>query len=142
MSLTCGKRQSRTVGAGIMRKGPAIGGQTALKRLLNVSLLGSFVLLTGCPYYVAPAGTVVMIPASFDRSFAAASGAMRDEGLTITTQDSASGIIVGGRDGTTVTASVRQQADGSVVVQFHSGDEGDPTLLQRVSQSYDRRMGR
>jgi hypothetical protein len=41
-----------------------------------------------------------------------------------------------------VTASVRQQADGSVVVQFNSKDARDPTLLDRISRSYDRRMGR
>lgn len=83
-----------------------------------------------------------MVPASFDRSFAAASGAMRDQGLTITTEDSASGTIVGGLAGDTVTATVHQQADGTVVVQFHSRDARDPALLQRVSDSFDRRMGR
>jgi len=36
----------------------------------------------------------------------------------------------------------RQQPDGSVVVRFNSSDARDPTLLQRISQSYDRRMGR
>ncbi len=83
-----------------------------------------------------------MVPASFDRSFAAASGAMSDEGLAITVQNPATGTVVGGLDGATVTASVRQQADGSVVVQFNSSDARDPTLLQRISRSYDRRMGR
>jgi hypothetical protein len=80
--------------------------------------------------------------ADFDRSFAAASGAMRAEGLSITVQDPASGMIVGGLDGATVTASVRQQADGSVVVQFNSKDARDPSLLDRISRSYDRRMRR
>jgi hypothetical protein len=83
-----------------------------------------------------------MTPASFDRSFAAAAGAMHDEGLTITVQDAGSGTIVGGLDGSTVTATVRRQADGSVVVQFNSGDARDPALLGRISSRYDRRMGR
>ncbi|MFC0691908.1 hypothetical protein ACFFG5_07030 [Paraburkholderia humisilvae] len=83
-----------------------------------------------------------MTPASFNQSFAAASGAMRDEGLAITVQDPGSGTVVGGLDGSTVTASVSQQADGSVVVQFNSSDARDPTLLARISRSYDRRMGR
>jgi hypothetical protein len=83
-----------------------------------------------------------MKPASFDQSFAAASGAMRDEGLAISVQDPGSGTIVGGLNGSTVTASVSQQADGSVVVKFNSGNARDPNLLQRISSSYDRRMGR
>ncbi|WP_342773478.1 hypothetical protein [Paraburkholderia dinghuensis] len=67
---------------------------------------------------------------------------MSDEGLAISVQDPASGTVVGNLNGATVTATVRQQADGSVVVQFHSPNAGDPTLLSRISQSYDRRMGR
>ncbi len=137
MTIAWSERQSGAVDGNVMRTRPA-----ALRRLLIVGLLGSFVFLAGCPYYAPPPGTVVMVPASFDRSFAAASGAMRDQGLTITTEDSASGTIVGGLAGDTVTAAVHQQADGTVVVQFHSRDARDPALLQRVSNSFDRRMGR
>jgi hypothetical protein len=111
--------------------------------LLLVVICASLLPLTGCPYYAAPpTATVVMTPASFNQSFAAASGAMRDEGLAITVQDPGSGTIVGGLDGSTITASVSQQADGSVVVQFNSSNARDPILLQRISHSYDRRMGR
>lgn len=97
--------------------------------------------LPGCTYYgyPAPAGTV---PASYDRSFYAAADAMRDQGVVIGTQDAPSGRIVGQRGGTTVSATVGQQADGSVRVQFDSSDSRDPGLLGRISQSYDRRMGR
>ncbi|WP_246089255.1 hypothetical protein [Paraburkholderia guartelaensis] len=98
--------------------------------------------MAGCPYYAAPPGTVVMTPASYDRSFAAAAGAMRDEGLTITVQDPGTGTIAGTLDGATVTANVHQQSDGSVVVQFNTADARDPTLIHRVVSSYDRRMGR
>ncbi|NLP63791.1 hypothetical protein [Paraburkholderia sacchari] len=99
--------------------------------------------LAGCPYYYAPPpGTVVMQPASFDRSFAAAAGAMSDEGVAITVQDPGTGAIAGTAAGGTVTANVRQQADGSVMVQFNSGTAQDPTLLGRINRSYDRRMGR
>jgi len=96
--------------------------------------------LSACPYY--PPGTVVMTPASYDRSFAAAAGAMHDQGLTITVQDPSSGTVVGTLNGGTVTASVRQQSDGSVQVRFDSSGAADPTLLERISLSYDRRMGR
>ena len=81
-------------------------------------------------------------PASFDRSFAAASGAMRDQGLTVTSEDRNTGTIVGKLEGGTVTASVRQQADGSVRVQFDASGMRDPGVIDRVSRSYDRRMGR
>lgn len=50
---------------------------------------------------------------------------------------------MGQRGGTAVSANVRQEADGSVRVQLNANnDPRDPGLLQRISQSYDRRMGR
>lgn len=100
--------------------------------------------LPGCTYYVpAPTTTVIPgAPASFDRSFSAASGAMRDQGLSITSEDRNSGTIVGKIEGGTVTANVRQQADGSVRVQFDASGVRDTGLIDRVSRSYDRRMGR
>lgn len=99
---------------------------------------------SGCTYYVpAPTTTVVPgAPASFDRSFSAASGAMRDQGLTISSEDRNSGTIVGRIEGGTLTANVRQQADGSVRVQFDASGVRDAGLIDRVSRSYDRRMGR
>ncbi|MGA7776237.1 MAG: hypothetical protein WCA85_00740 [Paraburkholderia sp.] len=113
-----------------------------LRRLALISVCALLLPLTGCPYYAVPPGTVVTTPASFDRSFSAAADAMRDEGLTISVEDPGSGTVIGRLNGSTVTASVRQQADGSVVVQFNSPDPRDPTLLDRISRGYDRRMGR
>jgi hypothetical protein len=113
-----------------------------MRLFLLAAACGALVALSACTYYAVPAGAVVMTPASYDRSFAAAAGAMRDEGLTITVQDPANGTVVGNIDRSIVTASVRQQADGSVQVRFDSSDGRDPTLLQRISRSYDRRMGR
>ena len=99
--------------------------------------------LSGCTYYVPAPGTVVPgAPASFDRSFSAAAGAMRDQGLSISVEDRSSGTIVGKVESGTVTASVRQQADGSVRVQFDASGVRDPALIDRVSRSYDARMGR
>jgi hypothetical protein len=103
--------------------------------------------LAGCTYYVAPDGTAVPgypppMPSTYDRSFSAAAGAMRDQGLAITMEDRATGTVVGNRDGATVTASLRTQADGSVRVQFDARNARDPSLVDRVSSSYDRRMGR
>jgi hypothetical protein len=111
-------------------------------RFLHATACSALIALSACAYYPVPAGTVVMTPASYDRSFSAAAGAMRDEGLTLTVQDPANGSIAGQLGNSTVTASVRQQSDGSVRVQFNTSDAQDPTLLDRISRSYDRRMGR
>ncbi|MBB2931624.1 hypothetical protein [Paraburkholderia silvatlantica] len=112
------------------------------RRLALAGVWACLLPLAGCPYYAAPPGTVVMTPASYDRSFAAAAGAMRDEGLAITVQDPGTGMIAGTLDGGTVTANVYQQSDGSVVVKFDTADARDPTLIHRVVSRYDRRMGR
>ena len=42
-----------------------------------------------------------------------------------------------------VTAVVRTQADGRVRVEFNTtGTASDPGLVERISASYERRMGR
>ena len=109
----------------------------------SLALCGALLALGGCAYYV-PAGYPVTssAPASFDRSFGAASNAMRDQGLAIRTEDRGSGVIVGTQGGATVTANIRQQADGSVRVQFDANGPRDPALIDRVSRGYDAYMGR
>ena len=100
----------------------------------------------GCTYYV-PATTVpvtqtVTQPANFDRSFNAALGAMQDQGLAIQRSDASGGVIVGMRDNSTVTANLSRQADGSVRVAFSAADARDPDLIDRITRSYNARMGR
>jgi len=116
----------------------------AVASRLAAAAAGCVLALSACTYYVpAPTTTVVPgAPASFDRSFSAASGAMRDQGLSITAEDRNSGTIVGKAGSGTVTANVRQQADGSVRVQFDTSGVSDGGLIGRISSSYDRRMGR
>jgi bifunctional ADP-heptose synthase (sugar kinase/adenylyltransferase) len=114
-----------------------------LIRILLAAGCCALITLAACTYYAVPvAGTVVTTPANYDRSFAAAAGAMRDEGLALTVEDPANGIVVGRLGGSTVTTRVQRQSDGSVQVRFDSSDTHDQTLLQRISRSYDRRMGR
>ena len=109
---------------------------------LRAAVWGAALLLSGC-YYPPPAYPVsVASPASFDRSFAAAAGAMREQGLAIGTEDRAAGMIIGSAGSATVSASVRRQADGSVRVQFDATGARDPALIERISRSYDARMGR
>ncbi|MGO4330582.1 hypothetical protein AB4Z48_12875 [Cupriavidus sp. 2TAF22] len=110
-----------------------------MKNLLATLTIGAILSVSGCTYYGYPATTA---PANYDRSFFAAADALREQGVAINVQDQASGTVAGLRDGTSVSASVRQQPDGSVRVQFNASDARDPGLLDRVSRSYDRRMGR
>ncbi|MFZ0135195.1 MAG: hypothetical protein WAK95_21875 [Desulfobacterales bacterium] len=115
-----------------------------MKRGLLVLVLAG-ALFGGCTYYPPAPGTYVTTPAgSFERSWAAATGAFQDQGVRVTSQDRSLGIVRGTRDGIDVTANVRTQADGSVRVEFTTGGatERDPGLIDRISQSYDRRMGR
>lgn len=104
-------------------------------------LAGAALLATACVVYEpVPAYQ----PSGFDRSWAAAIGAMQDQGVTITEQDRAAGIVRGTRGAVTATATVLTQADGRVRVEFNTtGAKGaDPGLAERISASYGRRMGR
>ena len=58
--------------------------------------------------------------------------------------DRGAGVIRGERGGLTITATIETLGDGRIQVKFGSkGDNSlDPGLIQRVSDSYDRRMGR
>ncbi|HET9024716.1 MAG TPA: hypothetical protein VFN64_09095 [Burkholderiaceae bacterium] len=80
---------------------------------------------------------------TYDRAWAAAIGAMQDQGVTINDQDRVSGVVRGTRGPTGVTAAVRTRSDGRVQVEFNtSGTSSDPALVERISDSYNRRMGR
>jgi len=108
----------------------------------------SVVLLAGCTYYQTAPGTYTTSSSSsvskFDRSWSATVGAFSDQGVRVTSEDRGAGVIQGSRNGIHVSGDVRRQADGSVRVQFDtSGDTSkDPGLIDRITQSYQRRMGR
>jgi len=101
-------------------------------------------LLAGCVYYPAGYYAPPPQPGVFERSWSAAVGAFEEQGVRITVEDRAAGILRGTRDGIEATANVRSQADGSVRVEFNtSGATGrDPDLINRIIRTYDRRMGR
>jgi hypothetical protein len=100
------------------------------------------VALAGCVVYEPV--PVAAPPTTFDRSWNAALGAAQDEGVRITSEDRANGVILGVRGEQEVTINVRSQADGSVRVEMGArGPKGsDPGLAGRISRAYDRRMGR
>lgn len=113
-----------------------------LQRLVLLTVLLS---LSACVVYEpVPMVSQPTLQQRFDRSWAAAAGAMVDQGLTITSQDRGAGVVRGERGGITITATVQTLADGRIQVAF--GSQGahstDPGLVERVSASYDRRMGR
>jgi hypothetical protein len=113
-------------------------------RLIALLSLAGLAWLGGCAYYpAAPYPAPVSYgPSTFDRAYDAALGALSDQGLRITSQDRASGQIVGTRGGASVTASVRPQADGTTRVEFKTSGEPDAGLSQRVLAAYNARMGR
>jgi hypothetical protein len=116
---------------------------TALRGLLALGLCTS--LLAGCTYYEVAPGAYATAPVStFDRSWAAARNAMLDEGVRITQEDRSTGTLRGDRSGIAVLALVHRQADGGVRVEFKTvgATSVDPQLIERISASYDRQMGR
>jgi hypothetical protein len=112
------------------------------KRIAAVLVL--LVLLAGCVYYPAGYYAPPAQPGVFERSWSAAVGAFEEQGVRITLEDRAAGVLRGARDGIEATANIRTQADGSVRVEFNaSGATGrDPDLINRIIRAYDRRMGR
>lgn len=110
------------------------------------------ILISGCYYEPAPAYyqpapavySTTSTTSKFNQSWSAVIGALSDQGIRITTQDRSAGIIQGTRYGINITGSVITQADNSVRVQFDtSGDtKSDPTLIERITKSYNGRMGR
>ena len=115
-----------------------------MRRSFTVLALAA-VFAAGCPSeqpppaYYAPAP-----PTAFDRSWSAAAGALEDQGVHITSEDRSAGVVRGTRDGIDVTASVSQQADGRVRVEFNASGatKRDPALIDRIHRAYERRMGR
>ena len=103
------------------------------------------VFLAGCTYYQAtPVVVSTTATSKFDRSWSAAVGALSDQGVRITSQDRGAGILQGTRDGIHVTGDIRTQADGGVRVKFNTSGatSRDPTLIDRITSSYNSRMGR
>jgi hypothetical protein len=101
-------------------------------------------LLSACTVYQTAPGVYSPAPAStFDRAWEAARGAAYDEGVAVTAEDRSQGLIMGQRGPFEVTMTLGTQADGSVRVSIKTrGPEGqDPTLNQRLTAAYNRRMG-
>jgi hypothetical protein len=119
------------------------GRAAAIRAAATLWLAAGAALLGGCVVY-EPVPVGYSQPSTFDRSWNAAVGAMREQGVAITQEDRGAGIVRGSRGGINVTGSVRTQADGSVRVQFDTSGATatDPTLIDRLTRSYQAYMGR
>lgn len=118
-----------------------------MNRMLGTLIVAAGLALTlgGCTYYpVAPGEYAPYPPSTFEQTWAAALGALSDEGVQIVSANRDSGTIRGINGAINVTAIVQTRADGGVQVEFKtSGNiDSDPTLNQRISNRYNRRMGR
>jgi hypothetical protein len=112
----------------------------AVAALAASTLVAAALPLAGCVVY-EPAPYAA--PSTYDRAWAAAIGAMQDEGVSIQEQDRASGVVRGTRGPIGVSAVVRTRADNRVQVEFNTtGTASDGGLVDRISASYERRMGR
>ena len=115
------------------------------RALTSLALAAALTTLLGCVAYtpVPVEGYPSSAEQRYERSWAAAAGAMADQGVTVTAQDRAAGVIRGSRGGMPVTAMVQPQADGTLRVSFEvSSSSQDPGLTDRLRESYLRRTGR
>ena len=97
-------------------------------------------LLTSCTYNQTAPPTVN----KFDQSWSAASGALVDQGVNITSQNRGAGIVQGTIDGSVVKITLLSQANGSVRVEFDTSGttKHDRAVIEQIASSYNRRMGR
>jgi hypothetical protein len=80
----------------------------------------------------------------YTASWNAAIAAAGDAGVTILSTDRVTGVITGSKPPFTVRIAVKMRADARVQVEIKArGPQGeDPTLARRISEAYERRMGR
>ena len=117
-------------------------------KIRSIVLVAGLLVLGGCypyypyPYSGAPPGGGPA--ATSDRAWAAAMGAMQDQGVQIGSQDRSTGTIDGRRGNVTVRTRLVTQADGRTRVEFNMGGaiSEDPGLPDRISRAYEARMGR
>src|SRR6266542_1392333 len=124
-----------------MRSSRVLFHEKSLTGGIALLVIASLIFLACTTYEPVPAYTP---PSGFDRSWSAATGAARDAGVRVDSEDRSRGVITGTRDGRDVTIAVSTQADGRVRVEISArGPAGsDSNLINEISRAYDRRMGR
>jgi len=112
---------------------------------ISIAFLLVALMFSGCYYPTTPvvvSGSTIQ--QRYDQSWSAAMGAMGDQGVYIDQQDRGAGVIRGSRNGIVVTATLFTRADDRIQVEFSQSGatSNDPDLIERVTDSYNRRMGR
>lgn len=104
-----------------------------------ILIIAIAITAAGCTVYEP---VVVPPRLTYDKAWNAAVAAMREQGVAITAQDSAGGVVTGHRGDIELTATVRTQPDGNIQVEFHTTGttSDDPQLIERVSRSYKARI--
>lgn len=111
------------------------------RRALLGAIFAAGVALSGCVAYTpAPPPQ----PSANERAYNAMLGAMSDQGVKLTEANPTTGVITGTRGSITVLATVTPRPDGSAQVEFKTRGNisEDPNLIERISSSYNARMGR
>jgi hypothetical protein len=120
--------------------------RNALIRLRPALLAGWLVLaFPGCETTdPVPSHASVTARARYDRSWSAALGAMADVGIPVSLADQSTGWIRGKSSAGEVGIHLGQTPDGTVRVQIDTKSVAsqDQGLSDRLTQAYNRRMGR
>ena len=91
----------------------------------TVMTLVGLATLAGCVVYEQPPAPAPA-PSTFERSWNAALAAVQDEGVRITSEDRANGVIKGFRDQQEVTINLQTQADGNVRIEMSARGRREP----------------
>ena len=95
--------------------------------------------LSACVAYVPPPA-----PSTSERAYNAVVAAMVENGVKVNDSNPATGVVTGTRGNITVIANVAPRVDGSAQIEFKTRGNisEDPALINRITDSYNARMGR
>jgi hypothetical protein len=107
-----------------------------------VPMIAAMLALAACVAYVPP--PVPPPPSTTERAYNAVVAAMAENGVRVGEANAATGMVTGTRGSITVTAIVAPRPDGSAQIEFRTKGNisEDPTLINRITESYNARMGR
>ena len=103
-----------------------------------VPMIAILLALAACVAYAPPP------PSTTERAYNAIVAAMAENGVRVGEANPATGIVTGTRGNISVTATVAPRPDGSAQIEFRTKGNisEDPTLINRITESYNVRMGR
>jgi hypothetical protein len=107
-----------------------------------VLMIAAMLALSACVAYVPPPAPPP--PSTTERAYNAVVAAMAENGVRVGEANPATGTVTGSRGNISVTATVTPRPDGSAQIELRTKGNisEDPTLLNRITESYNNRMGR